>query len=188
MDCVAGKHFPVVVDIGVGTAPHKKHISHDQYIGIDIEDRGGVADVLIEDVNRGLSIPDNTADLVLCTEVLEHTKDPALVIKELYRVTKQGGRVILTTPLTWPVHEAPNDFYRFTNFGLEYLLQEAGFIEWKIEGSNGYVYSMFALSLLYLRPPIFYPLVFVVNCLGYLSFRFEKNRELPLVEHVYAKK
>ena len=139
-------------------------------------------------MNEGLSVLDDVADLVLCTEVLEHTKDPAFVIKELYRIAKQGGIVILTTPFVWPVHEAPNDYYRFTNFGLVHLLHQAGFKESKVVGSNGYVYSMFALSLLYLRHPVFRPVVLAINFLGYLTFRFERNREFPLAEHAYIKK
>ena len=181
-----GKIFPVVVDIGSGTAPYKKIVAHERYIGIDIEDRGGVTDVLIEDVNKGLSLSDNTADMVLCTEVLEHVKKPDAVITELFRILKKGGTLILTTPMVWPVHEAPNDFYRFTNFGLEYLLREAGFRNIFVEASNGYFYSMLQLALIPLRKRRWLPVVFFVNIVGYIVGRIERNRNLALVYHVKA--
>lgn len=181
-----GKHFPVVVDIGVGAAPHKKFIAHDRYIGVDIEDRGGVPDVLIEDINKGLSLPDGTADLVLCTEVLEHTKDPHLVVRELGRITKKGGTVLLTTPMVWPLHEAPNDHFRFTQYGAEHLFKEAGFTEIRSLGSNGYHYTMIELCLIHKQHWIFAPFVIVMNLIGYIVGRVERDRTFPLGIQVRA--
>lgn len=183
-----GKKFSVVVDIGVGKAPYKKKIDHDRYIGVDIEDRGGVPDVLIEDINNGLSIAENTADLVLCTEVLEHTREPQKVINELYRITKPGGVVLLTTPMVWPVHEAPNDYYRFTNFGLEHLFGSAGFTSLNSHGSNGYVYTMLALLQISMKHWIFTPIVFVLNVVGYVVAKIEKESIFPLGIHIIAQK
>lgn len=180
------RKFSVVVDIGAGTAPYKKLISHERYIGVDIEDRGGVIDVLIEDINKGLSLPDSIADLVLCTEVLEHVRKPGDVVNELFRILKKDGILILTTPMVWPVHEAPNDFYRFTNFGLEYLMREAGFRDVKVEASNGYFYTLLQLVVIPLRSPVWLPIVFFLNTLGYIVWQFEKNRNLSLVYHVRA--
>lgn len=45
-----------------------------------------------------LPFPDGTFDVVLCTEVLEHTPDPAAVVKELVRVAGPGGRVVVSIP------------------------------------------------------------------------------------------
>ncbi len=181
-----GKFFDVVVDIGVGAAPHKKFITHKRYIGVDIEDRGGVADLLVEDINDGLSLAEGTADLVLCTEVLEHVKKPHVVVAELYRITKPGGTVLLTTPMVWPLHEVPNDHFRYTNFGAAYLFESAGFTEVRSVGSNGYIYTMLELSLIHLKHPIFYPLVALINVTGYVVGRIEKDRSLPLGIQVRA--
>lgn len=188
LDLTRGKKFSLVVDIGAGTAPYKKIIAHDKYLGVDIEDRGGVADVLIEDINKGLSLADSVADLVLCTEVLEHVREPRKVIDELYRILKKGGTLICTTPMVWPVHEAPNDYYRFTNFGLEYLLRQSGFRDIAVLPSNGYFYTMLQLSVIPLKGKPWMPLVFLVNVLGYMVGRLERNRNLTLVYHVSAVK
>jgi SAM-dependent methyltransferase len=181
-----GKKFCVVVDIGCGTAPYRKFIVHEKYIGVDIENRGGVPDEIIADVNEGIPLPDATADLVLCTETLEHTKRPHAVVFELWRITKSGGMVLLTIPMVWPVHEAPYDFFRYTNYGLEYLFKGAGFTSVRIEASNGYGYTLLQLCLLYLRHRVFRPIVWVCNIFGVLLYETERNRNLPLGYSVVA--
>jgi SAM-dependent methyltransferase len=183
-----GKSFTTVVDVGCGKAPHRKHVAHKKYIGVDIEDRGGVPDEIIADVNDGIPLPDDTADLVICTETLEHTKKPHFVVKELHRITKKGGTVLLTAPMVWPVHEAPYDFFRYTNFGMEYLFKEAGFTEVRIYPTNGYVYSMCQLAQLYMRHPIFLPLVWLLNSIGFVAYKLERNRNFALGQHVVAVK
>ncbi len=182
------KLYPVVVDVGCGKAPHRKHVAYKKYIGVDIEDRGGVTDVILADVNDGIPLPDATADLVICTETLEHTKKPHFVVQELFRITKQGGVVLLTAPMVWPVHEAPYDFFRYTNFGMEYLFKEAGFTEVRIQPTNGYIYSMCQLAQLYMRHPAFLPLVWILNSIGFVAYKLERNRNFALGQHVVAVK
>lgn len=45
-----------------------------------------------------LPLDDEVATRVICTEVLEHVDDPAVVLRELYRVAKPGALVLLTVP------------------------------------------------------------------------------------------
>lgn len=47
---------------------------------------------------KSLPFKDETFDIVLCTEVIEHVESPSRAIKELFRVTKTGGYIVLTTP------------------------------------------------------------------------------------------
>jgi len=46
---------------------------------------------------KSLPFNDNTFDIVLCTEVIEHVENPHKALNELFRVTKKGGYVVLTT-------------------------------------------------------------------------------------------
>ena len=68
-------------------------------------------------------------DAVLCTEVLERVPDaPARPVwREFYRIVRPGGRVLLTTPMYWPAHEQPYDFYRYPGCGVRYFPEAAGF-------------------------------------------------------------
>jgi SAM-dependent methyltransferase len=45
-----------------------------------------------------LPFNDISFDCVIASEIIEHVFDPAAFIKELFRVVKKGGRLILTTP------------------------------------------------------------------------------------------
>ncbi len=92
------------------------------HIGVDRHD---LADVLAD--AHDVPLDDEYADTVLMNEVLEHLERPADSIREAYRLLKPGGYLILDTPFIWPIHEAPRDFFRFTPFGLRYLLESAGF-------------------------------------------------------------
>jgi SAM-dependent methyltransferase len=72
---------------------------------------------------HALPFPDASFELVLCTEVLEHLVNPPQAIAEMYRVLTPGGTLILTTRFVYPLHDAPHDYFRFTRFGLEKLLE-----------------------------------------------------------------
>lgn len=64
---------------------------------IDVED-AGCPGMRVVDCNRPLPFPDDSFDLVWCSEVLEHLVDPEFSLNELRRVTRPGGDLVLTTP------------------------------------------------------------------------------------------
>ena len=59
--------------------------------------------------------------VVLCTEVLEHVADIDRSFAGLRRLTAPGGCVVLTVPFIYPVHMAPFDFRRLTQYGIAQL-------------------------------------------------------------------
>jgi len=181
------KEFDVVVDVGVGSAPYKNLIKHKKYIGLDAKDNG-FTNVIIADANETLPLGNEIADLVISTETIEHLKKPGLALKEMYRVMKEDGMLVLTTPMTWQLHEEPNDYFRYTKYGLEYLLKEAGFRDVKIQAANGYYYTLFQLFSIPLHKGMFKPFVVVLNLLGLLANRFSKSKSLPLDYQVVAYK
>ena len=71
-----------------------------------------------------LPLIDESFDVVLCTEVLEHLKEPQKAIDDMRRVLKKGGKLILTTPFIFPLHDTPSDYFRYTKYGLRYLLRD----------------------------------------------------------------
>lgn len=71
-------------------------------------------------------IPDNTFDIVISANVIEHVKKVWVWIKELARVCKIGGYVITIAPVSWGFHKAPLDCWRIYPDGMRALYEEAG--------------------------------------------------------------
>ncbi len=112
-----------LVDIGCGNKPYLKYFDLiDKYIGVDIADGGA-------DINanaKSLPIEGDSIDVVLCNQVIEHDPEPDKIIAEIYRILKKGGILILSAPQMGRLHGEPNDYYRYTKWGLKYLLTKNG--------------------------------------------------------------
>jgi SAM-dependent methyltransferase len=67
-----------------------------------------------------LPLVDDSADLVVALELLEHVPKPQAILRELSRVLKPGGTAVVSVPSTVPRHDV-NDYWRFTAQGLERL-------------------------------------------------------------------
>lgn len=87
-----------------------------------------------------LSWPEGHVDAVICLEVLEHVTDPFRAARELVRVLKPGGRLLLSVPFLTgyhgkpgdrhnPRHDAFPDFWRFTHEGLALMFRELHGVE-----------------------------------------------------------
>jgi SAM-dependent methyltransferase len=85
-----------------------------------------------------IPVENDRYDAVLCTQVLEHVPEPLKALKELHRVLIPGGTLWLSTPFYFEEHETPHDYFRYTQFGLRYLIEQAGFQECRIEWLGGY--------------------------------------------------
>ena len=71
-------------------------------------------------------IPNNSYDIVLSGQVIEHVKKPWRWVPELARVTKPEGFIIIIGPVSWVYHEAPVDCWRIYPEGMKALYEEAG--------------------------------------------------------------
>jgi SAM-dependent methyltransferase len=121
-----------VLDAGAGEGQYKRFFSRQRYCGIDLavgdaEWNYGGLDV------RGdlaaLPFASATFAAVLNIVTLEHVTDPGRVVCEAARVLEPGGRLLLVAPLEWEEHQQPYDYFRYTRYGLDYLLRRAGFKE-----------------------------------------------------------
>lgn len=69
---------------------------------------------------------------------IEHLKDPATSLREIARVLAPGAPLLLVAPHEWEEHQTPHDYFRFTRYGLSYLLTQAGFEDVSIRPVGGY--------------------------------------------------
>lgn len=87
---------------------------------------GHAADVLF-DANEPFPIKDAEYDNVLCFNVLEHLHKAHVAIGEIIRITKKGGKVVVTVPFMYQIHGSPFDFTRMTPQYFEKRAEEFGF-------------------------------------------------------------
>jgi SAM-dependent methyltransferase len=116
-----------LLDVGCGEMPYRSCLYPDVvYTGIDVPEASAFAMRGKEEIVAfdGVSIPfpDASFSTVLCTEVLEHAREPLKLISEIERVLKPGGRFLATVPFSARVHYSPYDFHRFTRFALVEML------------------------------------------------------------------
>jgi SAM-dependent methyltransferase len=80
------------------------------------------------------TISSNSFDVIICTEVLEHTLNPFAAVDEMERILKHGGAAIISTPCNFRIHGPLPDCWRFTEHGLKQLFKE--FINIEIKSVN----------------------------------------------------
>ena len=126
----------MTLDAGAGRAKYKSLITTycTRYIAVDnmsslyqfANKRSAPLPVdILADVLQ-LPIRDAVFDCVVCTQVIEHVPQPERLVRELARVLKPNGYLIISTGWCCPYHPEPKDFYRFSPDGLAYLLMQAG--------------------------------------------------------------
>lgn len=119
-----------VYDIGCGARPFKAPVQAlgATYTGVDIAD-GFYDPALIDLVGSAYDVPiaDASADALISCQVMEHLERPRDALCEARRILKPGGVMFLSFPFLYPMHAAPRDFFRYTEFGMASLLREHGF-------------------------------------------------------------
>lgn len=119
----------VLIDLGCGRRPYydlyKPHF--ERTIGIEHPD----TDFPKENIDifctaDAVPLENGIADVILCTEVLHDIAEPDTVLREINRLLKPGGILILTTPFLVPVVDGKIDHYRYTRNGLTYIIHKSG--------------------------------------------------------------
>jgi len=130
-----------VLDAGAGEGRYKACFSRHRYCGVDLA---------VGDTQWDYSSLDAVADLgdlpfrdgafhaALHIVTIEHLREPARSLREIARTLHPGGTLLLAAPQDWEIHQAPHDYFRYTRYGLEYLLKQAGFDACEIRPAGGY--------------------------------------------------
>ncbi len=130
-----------VLDAGAGEGRYAKTFSRQRYCGVDLgigdaawnyEGLDAVADL------GALPFPPACFDAAINIVTLEHVREPRCVLEEIARVLRPGGELLLIVPQEWEVHQAPHDYFRYTRYGVRYLLEAAGFTGVHVLAAGGY--------------------------------------------------
>ncbi len=126
-----------IVDLGCGEMPYKQYIlDHNKnvarYVGIDLPQESIHEHYSVNKPDYiwdGIHIPleDQSADIILATELFEHVSNLDKILLEAKRVLKNEGELFFTVPFLWNLHLTPYDFYRYTPYALKEKLQKAGY-------------------------------------------------------------
>ncbi len=130
-----------LLDAGAGECQYKKLCGHLRYVSQDLAEYTGQGsatglqqakwDISAVDIICDITAipePDASFDAILCTEVLEHLPEPALALRELTRLLKPGGTLIITAPFCSLTHFAPYHYATgFNRYFYSHHLSALGF-------------------------------------------------------------
>jgi SAM-dependent methyltransferase len=94
-----------------------------EYVGFDLVEGLGV-DVVLSDAEQW-GIPTDSFDVVVSANCLEHTRRPWVIVRNIARICRPGGLVLLIMPAVWPYHAHPIDCWRCWPEGMRGLLEDA---------------------------------------------------------------
>ena len=130
-----------VLDAGAGEGQYRGYFARQRYCGVDLAvgDRSwdysrldAVADL------RALPFRSGAFDAAIHIVTIEHLREPGEALREMARTLAPGGVLLVAAPHEWEVHQAPHDYFRYTRYGLAYLLEKAGFEICEMRAAGGY--------------------------------------------------
>lgn len=146
-----------LIDVGAGNLLYKPFLESfcDSYESLDIKKSDKLDHV--QDI-QDTALESETYDTVFCRNVLEHVKKPRKAVIEISRILKEDGIAVVSVPHLAYLHNEPEDYYRFTKYGLEEIASDTELetIETHTAGGLfsllGYIFSTVFLGLTYKIP------------------------------------
>lgn len=143
-----------VLDFGCGSKPYADLFAHaGSYVGVDLQVSGhDHHDSKIDVFYDGQTLPfaDGQFDSVISFEVFEHIFNLPRVLKEICRVTRPSGCLLISIPFAWNEHEIPYDYARYTSFGISHLLEESGYEVVELRKTTSHLVAVGQLLIVYL--------------------------------------
>lgn len=107
------------------------------------------------DLTKDLPFADASFDSILLSDVLEHIPTPDRLWREMGRLLKPGGKLLLSVPFFYWLHEEPYDYYRYTKYALQRFAEATGFeiiLIKELGGAPEIVVDIFSKSILRFGP------------------------------------
>jgi len=163
----------LILDVGCGDSPYYHRLVKGNIVSADIN-KSRTTDIICDSHN--IPLKKEKFDKVLCINSFYYFSNPFKAVREICRVLKKNGKLIMVIPFIYPIHDAPFDKYRFTEYGISRLLKNDFEIE-KIKTVGG-IFSLPSVifhslikgvpALLILYP--FYILTQLLSLLDFLDF------------------
>lgn len=136
-----------ILDAGAGDCRYRSLFKGRNYIGVDAAVGKGLEYAGLDALSNLEALPfaDTKFDAALCMNVLEHVRRPDLCLEEIHRVLKEEGVIYLMVPLFVREHQLPHDYYRYTSYGIRYLLERSGFTVEYVRPIGGYFQVLAAI-------------------------------------------
>lgn len=90
-----------------------------EFVGCDIQEGPGVDKIL--DLHK-IDLPSGSVGTVLILDTLEHVEFPRKAVAEAHRIIRPGGIIAISSTMNLPIHDYPNDYWRFTPEAFKSLL------------------------------------------------------------------
>jgi len=130
-----------VLDAGAGEGQYARHFAAQRYSGVDLAVGDAAWNYSRLDAIADLTVlPFRTGAFQAALHIvtIEHLREPAAALAEMARTLQSGGLLLIAAPHEWEVHQAPHDYFRYTRYGLQYLLEKAGFQILEMRPAGGY--------------------------------------------------
>jgi SAM-dependent methyltransferase len=130
-----------VLDAGAGEGRYRSYFARQRYTGVDLAIGDAAWDYSgLEALADLTALPfrGGAFDAALLVVTIEHLREPAAALAELARVLAPGAVLLVAAPHEWEVHQAPHDYFRYTRYGLAWLLEQSGFEACQIRPAGGY--------------------------------------------------
>jgi SAM-dependent methyltransferase len=128
----------LILDVGSGHGDFAQIFTNRNYLSVDIVPYPEVD--LACDLGEVLPFKENTFDMLVLMNVLEHVYHFHKLLDSMFYLLKPGGSLVVAVPLMIKVHQAPFDFFRYTHYTLQDLAKEHGF---EVEMLEGYYDPIF---------------------------------------------
>jgi len=191
-----------VLDVGCGTAGYWNYRDDIKWEGLDIDPNSRAKYIVQPGDSFPISI--NSFDGVLLSYSLEHIENIQHTAIEIKKVLKSGGVLILRSPFIYPLHDTPEDFWRFSSEGIKRLFSDydllyinengnyfsamATFTNYFIIQSQKFIGDKISKILSALLAPLFLLFILFMNISCFLLSRLDKTKKFPVLIDVVLRK